>query len=200
MELEDSHSRWNLIVAAALFVVILSCYLVILSPTVSFWDSGEFIATATILGIPHPPGTPFYVLVAHLFSMLPFHEKALGVNLFSALSGTFSAVFLYLITVKLLVMWRGVPRSKREKAIIYVSGACAAIAGAFSSSHWEDCIEAEVYAASSLLMSVTIWLMLRWLEHRHEEGSRNGLVLICYLLALSIGLHLGTGLVLPAFI
>ena len=200
MELEDSHSKWNLIVAAAVLVVVLSCYLVVIAPTVSFWDSGEFIATSYILGIPHPPGTPFYVIIGRLFSMLPFQEKALGVNFLSALSGAFAAAFLYLITVRLLVLWRGVPKSRREMAITYACGACAALAGAFSSSHWVDCIEAEVYAPASFIMALTVWLMLRWAERWREEGSRNSLVLICYLLGLSVGLHLGTGLVFPAFV
>ncbi len=200
MEMEDSHHRWNMIVGAAVFIVILSCYLIVISPTVSFWDSGEFIATSCILGVPHPPGTPFYVVLGRLFAMLPFHEEALGVNFMSALTGALAALFLYLITVRILVLWRGVPRSRREKAIIYCSSACAALAAAFSSSHWTDCIEAEVYSPASFIMALTVWLMIRWGERHKEEGSRNSLVLICYLLGLSVGLHLGTGLVFPAFV
>jgi tetratricopeptide (TPR) repeat protein len=196
----DSHSRWNMIVGAAVFVVVLSCYLVVISPTVSFWDSGEFIATSYSLGVPHPPGTPFYVIVGRLFAMLPFHEKALGVNLMSALTGALASLFLYLITVRILVLWRGLPRSRREKAIIYCCGACAALAGAFGSSHWTDSIEAEVYSPAALIMAFTVWLMVRWAHRYREDGSRNSLVLICYLLGLSVGLHLGTVLVLPAFV
>lgn len=200
MDLGDSHGRWNLIVGAAVFVTILVCYLVVISPTVSFWDSGEFIATSYILGIPHPPGTPFYVILGRIFSMLPFQEKALGVNFMSALTGALACLFIYLITVRILALWRGQPRTRREQMVIYCCAACAALAAAFGSSHWTDSIEAEVYSPAALIMSFTVWLMIRWAQRHREEGSRNSLVLICYLLGLSVGLHLGTVLVLPVFV
>ncbi|MFH1313433.1 MAG: DUF2723 domain-containing protein [Candidatus Eisenbacteria bacterium] len=200
MQVDDSHSKWNKIVAALVFLTVLGCYLVTISPTVSFWDSGEFIATSFSLGVPHPPGTPFYVLVGRLFAMLPFSERALGVNLMSALSGAGACLFLYLITIRILVLWRGVPQNLREKTVLYCSAASAALAGGFSGSFWVNSIEAEVYSPSALIMAFTVWLMLRWADRPKEEGSRNSLVLICYLLGLSVGLHLGTVLVLPAFV
>jgi Tfp pilus assembly protein PilF len=200
MQIGDSHQRWNLIVGAAVFATILICYLVVISPTVSFWDSGEFIATSYILGVPHPPGTPFYVIIGRLFSMLPFKEKALGVNFFSALTGALASLFLYLTTVRILTLWRGQPRTRREQMVLYCCAACSALAAAFGSSHWTDSIEAEVYSPAMLIMSFTVWLMVRWSQKHREEGSRNSLVLICYLLGLSVGLHLGTVLVLPAFV
>ena len=158
----DSHSRWNRIVGAGVFVTILACYLITISPTVSFWDSGEFIATSYILGVPHPPGTPFYVIVGRIFSMLPFKERALGVNLMSALGGALACLFLYLITVRILILWRGIPRSAREKLILYASAASAAFAGAFSGSYWINSIEAEVYSPSAFIMAFATWLMVRW--------------------------------------
>jgi tetratricopeptide (TPR) repeat protein len=200
MQFDHLHSRWNKIVGALVFLAILGCYLVTISPTVSFWDSGEFIATSYILGVPHPPGTPFYVIIGRLFSMLPFSERALGVNLMSALTGAVAGLFLYLITVRILVLWRGVPETIRERIVIYCSAACAALAGAFSGSFWINSIEAEVYSPAAVIMAFTVWLMLRWAERHKEGGSRNSLVLICYLLGLSVGLHLGTVLVLPSFV
>lgn len=200
MEIEDTHSRWNRIVGAAVFAVIMCCYLATISPTVSFWDSGEFIATSYSLGVPHPPGTPFYVILGRIFSMLPFQERALGVNLMSAVSGALASLFLYLITVRILVLWRGRPTDTRQMLVVYSSAACAAFAGAFSGSFWVNSIEAEVYSPSAVIMAFTVWLMLRWSRQHRETGSRNSLVLICYLLGLSVGLHLGTVLVLPAFV
>ena len=200
MQIADSHSRHNVIAGAIVFAVILVGYLVAISPTVSFWDSGEFIATSYSLGIPHPPGTPFYVVVGHLFSMLPFHEKALGVNLMSALTGALASLFLYLITVRILVQWRGVPQTLREQLTIYCSAGCAAFAGAYSGSFWTNSIESEVYSPAAFIMAFSVWLMVRWGQQHREEGSRNSLVLICYLLGMSVGLHLGTVLVLPAFV
>lgn len=192
--------RLNCVCAGIVFVIIFGCYLLTISPTVSFWDSGEFIATSYILGIPHPPGTPFYVIIGRLFSMLPFKEAALGVNLMSALSGALAALFLYLITVELLLMWRGIPETTHDKIVTICSAASAALAGAFGSSCWTNSIEAEVYAPSCFVMALTTWLVLQWSKTWKDEGARNRLVLIVYLVALCVGLHLGTLLVLPAFV
>jgi tetratricopeptide (TPR) repeat protein len=200
MQADETHRRWNTIVAILVFVTVLAGYVITISPTVAFWDAGEFIATSYILGVPHPPGTPFYVLVGRVFSMFPFVGPTLGVNLMSAITGAVAAAFLYLITVKVLVHWRGIPRTRQEMLVPYTAGASAAIAGAFAGSFWINSIEAEVYSPSAFIMAFTVWLMLRWSERRNQPGSRNSLVVICYLLAMSVGLHLGTVLVLPAFV
>jgi tetratricopeptide (TPR) repeat protein len=200
MDAANSRDRLELYVGAAVFFLILVVYLITISPTVSFWDSGEFIATSHILGIPHPPGTPFYVILGRMFAMIPGLQSALAVNLMSALTGALACLFLYLITVKILVLWRGTPQSMSEKITVYASAASATVAGAFAGSYWVNSIEAEVYSPAAFIMAFTVWLMLRWGERYKEPGSRNYLLLICYLLALSVGLHLGTVLVLPAFI
>jgi hypothetical protein len=200
MQMAIKEGRLNAYMGAAVFFLILIVYLITISPTVSFWDSGEFIATSHILGIPHPPGTPFYVILGRMFAMIPGMESALGVNFMSALTGALGCLFLYLITVRILILWRGRPESTGEKVTVYVSSACAAIASAFAGTYWTDSIEAEVYSPAAFIMAFTVWLMLKWGDNYRETGSRNYLLLICYLLALSVGLHLGTVLVLPAFV
>lgn len=200
MPADDRHTKWNRIAGALVFIAILTGYLITISPTVSFWDSGEFIATSYIMGIPHPPGTPFYVIVGRVFSMIPFGERALSINLMSALSGALACLFLFLITVKMIVRWRGIPQTRNDMLTVYLAAASAAVAGGFAGSFWVNSIESEVYSPAAFIMSFTVWLMLRWSERPKEPGSRNSLVLICYLLGLSVGLHLGTVLVLPAFV
>jgi tetratricopeptide (TPR) repeat protein len=200
MQMATGHDRWNTAAALVVFAVVMVCYLITISPTVSFWDSGEFIATSYSLGVPHPPGTPFYVVLGRIFAMLPLVQPALGVNLMSAISGAVATLFLYLITVRLLTLWRGVPRTLRDRVVIYSAGASAAFAGAFSGSFWINSIEAEVYSPSAFIIAFTLWLMIRWADRYRQEGSRNGLVLICYLLGLSVGLHLGTVLVFLPFV
>lgn len=197
---DEAHRKWNMIVGGLVFLVVLAIYVITISPTVAFWDAGEFIATSYILGVPHPPGTPFYVLVGRIFSMFPFTGPTLGVNLMSAISGALATLFLYLITVRILVRWRGIPQTREEMLLVYSASASAALAGALAGSFWVNSIEAEVYSPSAFIMAFTVWLMIRWSERYKEPGSRNSLVLICYLLALSVGLHLGTVLVLPAFV
>jgi hypothetical protein len=200
MRADEIHARWNSIIAGLVFLVILTIYVVTISPTVAFWDAGEFIATSYIMGVPHPPGTPFYVIVGRIFSMFPFIGPTLGVNMMSALSGALATLFLYLTTIRVLIQWRGRPETGHERLLLYASGASAALAGALAGSFWTNSIEAEVYSPAAFIMAFTVWLMVRWSERHAEGGSRNSLVLICYLLALSVGLHLGTVLVLPAFV
>ncbi len=200
MQMVIKGDRLNAFVGAAVFLILLAIYLITLSPTVSFWDSGEFIATSHILGIPHPPGTPFYVVLGRMFAMIPGVETAVAVNFMSALTGALGCLFLYLITVRILVLWRGRPETGPDKMAVYFSAACAAVAGGVAGSYWTNSIEAEVYSPAAFIMAFAVWLMLKWSESYREAGSRNYLLLICYLLATSVGLHLGTTLVLPAFV
>ena len=95
----------------SVFIVVFSVYLYTIAPTVSLWDCGEFIACSHILGVPHPPGTPFYILLGRLFDIiLPFKEVAKRVNFLSVISGALAAGFLYLIIIKVL------NRSKERKS------------------------------------------------------------------------------------
>ncbi|MCK4546050.1 MAG: DUF2723 domain-containing protein [Candidatus Eisenbacteria sp.] len=189
----------NSIVASAVTAIVLILYGITISPTVSFWDSGEFIATAYTLGIPHPPGTPLYVLVGRLFSMLPFPEAALGVNWFSALTGALAVLFLYLSLVRIVRMWRP-ERDFRNNLVVYSGAAAGGLFAAFASTYWTNAIEAEVYAASGLLQSFGVWLMLKWGEGPREPGRKNLVLVVAYLMALGIGLHLGTYLAAFSFL
>jgi len=195
-----SRTDWiNVVVAAAVTAVVLVFYGITISPTVSFWDSGEFIATSYILGIPHPPGTPLYVIVGRLFSLLPFTEAALGVNWFSALGGALAVLFLYLTLVRIVRLWR--PERTLENDLVVYSGAAAgSLFAAFASTYWTNAIEAEVYAPSGFLMSFGTWLMLKWGEAPGEPGRKNLVLLASYILALGIGLHLGTYLAAFSFL
>ncbi len=191
--------RINLWVAGAVTAIVLVMYGVTISPTVSFWDSGEFIATAVILGTPHPPGTPLYVLVGRLFSLLPFSEAAVGVNGFSALTGAMAVLFLYLSLVRIVRIWR--PEHTPENDLVVYSGAAAgSLFAAFASTYWTNAIEAEVYAPSGFLMSFGTWMMLKWGASPQEPGRKNLVLVVAYLLALGIGLHLGTYLAALSFL
>lgn len=189
------------LVGAAVFLLVMGAYWITISPTTHFWDSGEFIAASYIMGLPHPPGTPLYIVVGRLFSMLPFDEAALGVNLLSALSGALAALFLHLTVVRIVRGWGqpGEPGAVRE-IVAQVSGVAAALFAAFGSTYWTNSIEAEVYAPSSFLQSLTMWMMVRWGEDPARRGNRNLLLVVAYLLSLGIGYHLGTYLMAPCFL
>jgi hypothetical protein len=186
-------------VAFLVFLTALITYCATVAPTTPLWDAGEFISCAYILGVPHPPGAPLYLLWARIFSLLPMAEDiALRVNLLSALMSAVSSALVFLIIVRLLEMWQGTAESLEQRLTQYAGGAIGALAFAFSDSQWFNSVEAELYSGSLLLMALIFWVILKWLEkHNPSEASRY-LLLAFYLVGLAIGMHLLTLLALPA--
>jgi len=186
----------HLSIALGVFAFVLIMYGLTVQNTVPFWDSGEFIATSYVLGIPHPPGTPLYVLIGRIATLVPIGSIATRVNFLSSLGAAFAVLLTYLITVKLLLaMWRD--PSRTERLVAYVGGVVAAIFMAFSSSFWDSAVEAEVYDISSACMLLCVWMGLRWREQLDREHSDIPLVFIIYICFLAVGIHLGTLLALP---
>ncbi|MCA9727601.1 MAG: DUF2723 domain-containing protein, partial [Candidatus Eisenbacteria bacterium] len=185
---------------AFVFVVTQIAYLLTLTLSCPFWDSGEYIATSYTLGIPHPPGTPLYVLIGRVFTLLPlFPQIATRVNYFSAFASSVTCVFTYLIVVEILR--RRAERPPLSRWVEFCAGSVAAFFVAFGRTFWDNAIEAEVYAASSAIMALSVWLILVWARPGSERSSRTGLfALLYYLVCLSIGIHLGTFLVVPPII
>lgn len=186
---------------AALFTLLasLAMYLRTLADTVSFWDCGEFIACSYTLGIPHPPGAPFYLLLGRLFSLLPLSgDIAVRVNIVSALSSALTVMLTYLIIVLLVKQWRGEAKSTEDIFILTVSGVLGSLAFAFTDTFWFNGVEAEVYAISMLFTAAMVWLILVWLEKSDEPFADRYLLIIAYLVGLAIGVHLLMILALPA--
>jgi len=165
-----------------------------LAPTVSFWDCGEFIACAYILGVPHPPGAPLYLLLGRLFTLLPLGgEIAWRVNLISALASAASVLLTYLIILRLI---RACPR-KVSAGLEVAAALIGSLALAFSDSFWFNAVEAEVYALSTFLTALVIWLALRWADAPTTLPALRQLVLAVYLIALAVGVHLLNVLTIP---
>lgn len=196
-----SSKRWHLLFGALAFGVPLLVYIRTLTPTVPFWDSGEFIATSNILGLPHPPGNPVYTMLGRFMSLIPFQSVAWRVNFMSALASALTALFTFLVTTRALRRWYldEAPSAARWLAC-EVGGLVAALFLAFSNSFWDSAIEAEVYSLSSFLVIFSIWLALNWWDHLGETRNDRLLVLIVYLLSVSTAVHLGTILVAPGLL
>lgn len=191
--------RLNCAIALGVFAFSLLMYGLTVQNTVPFWDSGEFIATSYVLGIPHPPGTPLYVLIGRLAAMVPLAEIATRVNFLSSVGSAFSVLLTYLITVRfILAMWGG--SSKRERWVAYTGGFVGSVFMAFSSSFWDSAVEAEVYNISSAAMLLCIWTALRWRDNLNENRSDIPLLFIVYVCFLAIGIHLGALLALPPLV
>ena len=188
----------KIILAAIVFLFSLVIYMMTMAPTVSFWDCGEFIATSYILGVPHPPGSPFFLLLGRFFAMLPLgHDIAWRVTLISPIVTAFANMFLFLIIVHFMRMTRGKIESVSDKIIAYGGGLIGALIFAFTDSHWFNAVEAEVYAMSTFFTAIVVWLILVWEERSDKSGHERYLLIIMYLIGIATGVHLLNLLALP---
>ncbi len=184
------NNKGKVILALLTFLLSFIVYLSTVAPTVSFWDCGEFIATSYTLGVPHPPGSPLFLLIGRLFSMLPIgSDIAYRVNLISPIVSALAVMFLFLIIVQLLKSW-GTPKSPLHKLAVYGGAFIGAMTFAFTDSHWFNAVEAEVYAFSTFLTAIVVWLILKWEEHADKPGHEHYLLIIAYIVGLALGIHL----------
>tara|TARA_B110000444_G_scaffold109939_1_gene103858 strand:+ start:239 stop:3190 length:2952 start_codon:yes stop_codon:yes gene_type:complete len=194
----SNYSRLNQILAFIVFLLSFLVYYDTMAPTVSYWDCGEFIAVAHTLGVPHPPGAPFFLLLGRIASILPFSEDiAFRVNLLSPLSSALAVMFLYLIVVQVVTHWRGRLESSLDALIAFGGGVIGSLVFAFTDSHWFNAVEAEVYAFSTFFTAIVVWLILHWSQKADEKGNERYILIIAYMIGLATGLHLLNLLTLP---
>ncbi len=187
------------------FFIAAFVYCSTIEPTASFWDCPEFITTGYKLEVGHPPGAPFFMLTANLFSQFTSDpaQVARMVNTMSALLSAACILFLFwsithLVRRLLVNKWEEINLSKL--IAIEASGLVGALIYTFSDTFWFSAVEGEVYAYSSAFTAVVFWLILKWEEHADEPHSDRWLVLIMYMTGLSIGVHLLNLLCLPAIV
>ena len=190
--------------AATVLLLSFGVFFKTVAPTVSFWDCGEFIACAYTLGVPHPPGAPLYLLLGRLFTFLPFGEDpAFPMNLMSVITSALAAMFVYLITVRLILLTRkGDPAGEglwRDLPVV-VGGMTAALMLAFSNTFWFNAVETEVYGFSIMLMTMAVWLGMRWMVRPGQPDSRRLLFFVAYLMGLAGGIHLLCLLAVPTLL
>jgi hypothetical protein len=185
------HKKLNRIIAFLVFLATLIVYIKTLSPTVVFWDVGEFCASAFSLQVPHPPGAPLFLLIARISSMIPlFHDIAVRMHILSALGSAITCGLLYLIIVDVMVMWRGVPNYFYDRTVMYGSATIGALSLAFTSTFWFNAVEAEVYGLTMTFVGLIILLGLRWYERADKDSGDRYILLIAYIVGLSVGVHL----------
>ena len=193
-----SFDRTNAVLAALVFLGAFIVYAMTVQRTFSFWDCGEFIACSYILGIPHPPGTPLFVLLGRIFSLLPFVEDiSYRINYLSVISSSLTAMFSYLLTVRLVGYFFEDRNDILNRIIAYVGGIAGAFFVAFSETNWGNSVEAEVYGLSLAVMVMLVWLALRYFEERGTMKASRTMILAFYLALLGVGIHLTVYLVVP---
>ncbi|TDS13988.1 glycosyltransferase family 117 protein [Sphingobacterium paludis] len=170
----------------------------------SWWDTGEFIASAYKLQIVHQPGAPLFLMIQNIFSNLAFGDVtriAFFMNVGSAVCSGLTVLFLFW-TITALARKTLV---KKDGNVVYgqtlqimIGGIVGAGAYAFTDSFWYSAVESEVYAMSSLCTALVFWLVLKWDRRADEKGADRWLLVIMYIMGLSIGVHLLNLLTIPA--
>ena len=195
----------NNLVGWLTFIIAATVYCMTIEPTASFWDCPEFITTGYKLEVGHPPGAPFFMLTANLFSQFASDATTVAkmVNYMSALMSGACILFLFWSITHLVrkLIIKGENNITTGQLItIMGSGLVGALVYTFSDTFWFSAVEGEVYAYSSLFTAVVFWLILKWEDVADQPHSDRWIILIAYLTGLSIGVHLLNLLCLPAIV
>jgi hypothetical protein len=198
------YSKINNITGWLCFVVAAITYILTLEPSVSFWDCGEFIASAFKMQVVHQPGAPLFLMIQRFFSIFAFgdiHKIAYFMNVGSALASAATILFLFWTITALarkMVVKTNDELSTGDLITVMGAGVVGALAYTFSDSFWFSAVESEVYALSSLFTAIVFWGILKWEANADEPRADRWLLFIAYIMGLSIGIHLLNLLTIPA--
>jgi len=200
--MELTHTRLNRLFALLVLFISFISYVAILSPSVSFWDCGEYVASGASLAIPHPPGNPLYVMIIRVATIVFFFfkEVAFRINLITPIMGAFTAMLVYLIIVRAMVGWMGMPDTVWKRISIYLGGIVGALFAAWSNTVLFCAVEAEVNLPQLLPITLNTWLGLVWMQSKDPKRDRI-LLLAAYIAFLGIGIHMYSMIsLLPLFL
>jgi hypothetical protein len=190
----DLDYRPSYLAASIAALAVFALYLLTLAPSTAMWDTSEYITAATVLGLPHPPGNPLFVLIGRVFAILPIAKSiAVRINVLAAISSAVSAGMWFLITERVLVGWF----AARWQRIL--GGSLAALIGATAFTVWnQSVVNEKVYTVSLLGIAIVSWLMVRWCDQPDGRRADRLLVLVAYLLGLGYANHMAGMLAAPA--
>mgnify|MGYP001183653581 CR=1 FL=1 len=195
------YKKLNVITGWLVFLVAAWTYVTTIEPTASFWDCGEFLATANKLEVGHPPGAPLFMMIGRVASAFVGPEDVpVAINMLSALCSAFTILFLFWTITHMahkVITRNGDEPGTGGILAVLGSGIVGALAYTWSDTFWFSAVEAEVYSMSSLFTAITFWAILKWENVAHEAHSTRWLILICYLLGLGIGVQLLALLCIP---
>lgn len=200
-----NYQRLNNLIGWAVFIIASLVFILTAEPTASFWDCGEYIATAYKLQVGHPPGAPLFQMLGRFFSLFAFGDLskvAFMINVMSALASSFTVLFLFWVITyfarKIIENHYKKQVGTAEQIMIFGSGVVGALAFTFTDSFWFSAVEGEVYALSSFFTAIVFWAITKWERNSEDPFSYRWLILIAYLVGLSIGVHLLNLLAIPA--
>ncbi len=198
-----NYKRINTLLGWLIFAIASAVYLSTAEPTASWWDCGEYIATADKLQVGHPPGAPTFQLIGALFSSLSggdVTKVAYTINAMSALCSGFTILFLFWTITMLAKKLVKKPEemTTAQMLAIFGSGIVGSLAYTFSDTFWYSAVEGEVYAMSSCFTAIVFWAILKWEEQAEDAHNLRWLLLIAFLVGVAIGVHLLNLLTIPA--
>jgi len=197
-----SFKKWNLILGWFAFLIALITYSLTVEPTVSFWDAGEYILTASKLQVGHPPGAPLYQMLGAVFSVFALNPDQIGLlmNMMSAVSSAFTILFMFWTIVLILekILGEGKTLKSGQQIAVLGSALVGSLTFSFTDSFWFNAVETEVYAMAILIMSIMFYLGLRWEKDMHKPRGNRWLILIAFVIGLSFGIHFMGLLTIPA--
>ncbi|CAD0000625.1 glycosyltransferase family 117 protein [Flavobacterium chungangense] len=195
-------NKWNTIIGWFAFAIALITYTLTVEPTMSFWDCGEYIATAAKLEVGHPPGAPLFQMMGAFFAMFALDNQhiAVMVNMMSVFSSAFTILFMFWSSSMILkkIIARFAEIDQNNSIVILGSSFVGALAYTFSDSFWFNAVEAEVYAMASLLIALLFWLGLRWEQDMDKPKGNKWLLIISLVVGLSFGVHFMALLTIPS--
>ena len=198
---EISFKKWNTILGWLCFLTAAIVYALTAESTVSFWDAGEYILSASKLNVGHPPGAPLFQMLGAFFSIFAIESSQIGyiMNLMSGISSAFTILFMFWsISLLLTKVSTKMNIEKNNNFTILISSLVASLSFMFTDTFWFNAVETEVYAMATLIMSILFYLGLRWEQEMHLPRGNRWLVLISFVVGLSFGVHFMGLLTIPA--
>jgi Protein of unknown function (DUF2723) len=182
-------------------VIPFAVYMATLAPSVTFFDSGEFLTAAASLGSAHSPGYPLFLMFAKPFSLIPLGNVAFRVNMSTAFSSSLACLGVYLLTVELLKNELLADNRQFSQFIVKTSALAAAVAFSVTPRLWLQSNHDKPYPLLAFMTAIIFYLLLKWREHYECGEERPAYVYVCTFLAgLAMGLHQSIVLLLPAWI
>ena len=198
---EISFKKWNTILGWLCFLTAAIVYALTAESTVSFWDAGEYILSASKLNVGHPPGAPLFQMLGAFFSIFAIESSQIGyiMNLMSGISSAFTILFMFWsISLLLTKVSTKMNIENNNNFTILISSLVASLSFMFTDTFWFNAVETEVYAMATLIMSVLFYLGLRWEQEMHLPRGNRWLILISFVVGLSFGVHFMGLLTIPA--
>lgn len=185
--------KQNAIIAFVVFVFVMIVYQMTNSPSLAFWDAGEYTTTSRLFSVLHAPGNPTFIIFGRFMNILGLGMSSPQVLTFLvSLWGALAVMFTYLFTIKLVSMFES-----RTKIAVPI-GVLAALLTAFSYTYWNNSIEAEVYSGMAFCINFIIYLLLVWLQKSKDLSHQNYLIFIIYIFFMGFGIHQTVLQIVPA--